>query len=249
MDKVLYTKIVTRGYELSASGVLAPSTLLRYLEHSRWQTMTSDDALIPVRRFWTLGVVRAQAIEIFKNVGFHVELSISLWVSRVGRTSFDFSHAIERTKDGALVALSTATVVSLDSQRRPTRVTDEAQQYVVTGRPTVDIPKPVEPAEGGWTTEVIVRPSDHDLQQHVNHARYAEFVDDVRIACARSGGYGPGSFEQNVRQLRLEYERETRFGTQVTARTSRIPSTDTELTFELRDGNGLLLRAREKLWS
>jgi acyl-CoA thioesterase FadM len=246
-DRVVTHRILTRGYELGSDGVLPPSVLLRYLEHMRWQTLTSDGP-IPVRRFWGLGVVRAQAMEIFEPIAFHVHLELSLWVSRVGRTSFVFAHDIVRVADGKRVAASTATVVALDTNRRPTEVAAVARDYVVD-RPVATVARPAggAPADA-WSMPVVLRPSDHDMQQHVNHARYADFVEDARVLCARAGGYGPGRWDRRVRTLSIEYEQETRLGDAIAMRTWHAPAADDELEFELvRDGADVLTRAKISL--
>lgn len=236
-------RVITRGYELASHGVLPPSAYLRYLEHMRWQCLSTDGAL-PLRSFWKLGVVRAQSLHIQKDVSFHVELDLSLWVSRVGTTSFDFSHEIVRVEDGALVAVSTATVVALDSDRRPTPISSEARQYVVE-RPGAIVSRPLASRpENAWSAPVSIRLSDQDLQQHVNHARYADFIEDARLVCARARGYGEGRWDGRVRRLRLEYEREARFGDDVVVRTWRVAGTPADLEFCLEAGGTVVARAR-----
>src|SRR5436190_17921563 len=96
----------------------------------RWRTISRSQT-IPLRLFWTMGVVRAQVLEIYKEVSFDVELQLSMWVSRVGRTSIELSHEITRTADGELVGRSTATVVTLDENRLPAPVKDGARAFVV----------------------------------------------------------------------------------------------------------------------
>src|ERR1041385_6002719 len=117
-DKVERIRLVTRGYEVSSRGRMSPSQYLRYVEHVRWRPIASSDK-IPVRLFMRLGVVRAQVLEIFHDTSFDTELEISMRLARVGKTSMDFSHDVVRTSDGELVARSTATIVTLDSERRP----------------------------------------------------------------------------------------------------------------------------------
>jgi acyl-CoA thioesterase FadM len=243
-DRVVTQRILTRGYELGADGVLPPSALLRYLEHLRWQTLTHDGP-IPVRRFWGLGVVRAQALEIFEPIAFHVELELSLWVNRVGRTSFQFAHDIVHVADQRRLAASTATVVALDASRRPTEVASVARDYVID-RPVANVAQPDRGAPpDSWSTPVVLRPSDQDMQQHVNHARYADFVEDARILCARAGGYGPGRWDRPVRTLSIEYEQETRLGDSIAMRTWSVPEDPDGLGFALvRDGSDVLTRAR-----
>jgi YbgC/YbaW family acyl-CoA thioester hydrolase len=219
-DKIEKLRITSRGYELAASGVLSVATYLRYLEHIRWHTISTSEKL-PLRKFWLLGVVRAQAVEIYKAISFDVELEVSMWLSRLGRTSMDFSHDIVRVSDGGLVGRSTATIVALDSERRPAAIGERAGDYLVT-RETIapDRFEGTAPRDA-WERAVDLRPSDHDLQQHVNQARYADLIEDTRLLCAAANGYGPGEWDGRARRFSIAYEQEARMGDAVVARTWR----------------------------
>lgn len=244
--------ITSRGYELAANGVVSVATHLRYLEHIRWSTISTSGKL-PLRNFWQLGVVRAQTVEIYEQVRFGVELELSMWLSRLGRTSMDFSHDIVRVADGVLVGRSTATIVALDSERRPTAVGPGAVDYllhreaIVPDRLNGDAPR------GAWERSVELRPSDHDLQQHVNHARYAELMEDTRLLCALEGGYGAGDWDAPARRFSIVYEKEARLGDAVVAKTWRTnapngdsppPSVDVLMT---KGSSTVVARARIEL--
>jgi acyl-CoA thioesterase FadM len=209
--------------------------------------MIGTSAKLPLREFFTLGVVRAQVLELEAPVSFGVELELSMWVSRVGRTSFDMSHEIVEVLGGRRVGRSTATVVALGLDRRPAPLPEGAQSLVVAR----EAPQPDrltgEPPEGAWTRPVEIRPSDHDLQQHVNHARYAELVEDTRVLCAAAGGYGPGSWDGQPRRLSIAYEREARAGDRVEARTFRTAGTDRSVDVVLGRDGSTLTRARVEL--
>lgn len=245
-ESVLSLTVVTRGYELSSRGTLPPSAFLRYLEHIRWSSMTGAEGG-GIRRFWTLGVIRAQQLELFCQVGFHEELELTLWISRVGRTSLDMSHDLVETRTGKLVGRSTATIVALDASRRPKQIDPEAREQIVE-RPVVTMDRPTArvPREA-WERPIVIRPSDQDLQQHVNHARYADFVEDSRLLCAQAGGYGEGAWDGPVKRLYLQYDREARVGESLTARTWRIDGTERDLELELSTPKGIALRARMTL--
>jgi acyl-CoA thioesterase FadM len=246
-DKIEKVRITSRGYELAASGTLSIATYLRYFEHMRWHTISTSEKL-PLRRFWMLGVVRAQTVEVYKSVGFDVELELTMWLARVGRSSMDFSHDMVRVSDGALVARSTATIVALDSTRKPAAIGEGAREYLVTKE--VISPERLEgaPPADAWERTVDLRPSDHDLQQHVNHARYAELVDDTRLLCARVSGYGSGDWDGRVRRFSIAYEQEARLGDTVVARTWRTRARDRCLDFLLTKSSTVVVtRARIEL--
>ena len=52
---------------------------------------------------------------------------------------------------------------------------------------------------GALIYPIHVRFSDQDMQMHVNHARYAEFIEDARLTAAAAGGYGTGAWDAPVR--------------------------------------------------
>ena len=243
-DRIERLRIVTRGYEMSPQGRVAPAQLLRYVEHVRWRTIAHSDR-IPAREFMRLGVVRAQKLEFLLDTTFDVELEISMWLSRVGKTSLDFSHEVTRVEDGALVARSSATVVTLDSDRRPAPVDHRAREYVVTrdATPIERLEEP--PPESAWEQPILIRPSDEDMQGHVNHARYADFVEDTRRLCAEARGYGAGSFDGAPRFFTISYDEETRVGDALKARTWASTTTPFAVDIVLVKGEGrIATRAR-----
>jgi acyl-CoA thioesterase FadM len=246
-DKIEKLRITSRGYELAQSGFLSVATHLRHLEHIRWNTISTSEKL-PLRKFWMLGVVRAQVVEMYEPVSFNVELELSMWLSRLGRTSMDFSHDIVRTSDGALVGRSTATIVALDSDRRPAAIGEGAAEYLVTRESIApDRFEDAPPPEEAWERGVALRPSDHDLQQHVNHARYAELIEDTRILCAAANGYGPGTWDGRALRFSIAYEQEARMGDEVTAHTwvTRPAAGSRSVDVRLSKGSGMVVtRAR-----
>jgi acyl-CoA thioesterase FadM len=246
-EKIDRLLVVSRGYELASHGTLPVSAYLRYLEHLRWRTISRSQK-IPLRLFWTMGVVRAQVLELYQQISFDVELELSMWVSGVGRTSIELSHDITRTSDGELVARSTATIVTLDSERRPAPVKDGAREFVVE-RPRASTERlQGEAPEGAWQRPIDIRPSDQDLQQHVNQARYADFVEDAWYYSAREGAYGPGSWDGAVKRFVIAYEAESRVGDAVSAISWPSPGRARTLDFILRKENGQIsTRARVEL--
>ena len=246
-EKIERLCLVTRGYEVSSRGRISPSQYLRYIEHLRWRTIAGSDK-IPVRLFMSIGVVRAQALEIFRDTSFDTELEISMWLARVGRTSMDFSHDVVRVSDGELVARSTATIVALDAERRPALIDPAARGYVVVRDAAVIERLDFDAFAGAWERPIAVRPSDEDLQGHVNQARYADFVEDARQLCAAAEGYGPGEWDGPPRRLSISYDDEARVGDPLVVRT-RVGGRDAQtLDFALLKGEGnVTTRARVEL--
>jgi acyl-CoA thioesterase FadM len=247
-EKMERLRVVTRGYEVSSRGRISPSQYLRYIEHVRWRTIASSSK-IPVRAFMGIGVVRAQVLEIFHDTSFDTELEISMWLARVGRTSMDFSHDVVRVTDGELVARSTATIVALDAERRPAPIDPEAQRFVVVRDAELIERLEIDELRGAWEHPVAVRPSDEDLQGHVNQARYADFVEDARQLCAAAEGYGPGAWDGPPHRLAISYEDEARVGDPLVVRTRSNADSDAQrLDFVLLKGEGrIATRARIEL--
>jgi acyl-CoA thioesterase FadM len=218
--------IQVRGYEMNASGSIPPAVVLRYAEHARWQALGSGSPLEFQR-----GVVRAQKLQCFETISYPAELAIETWVSRVGRTSFDFSQRIER-HGGRRVALVTCTVVCLDDGGTPTAVPGAIRDLVLEDElPAVEALSAEAPADA-WSHELTVVPSDQDILQHVNQARYADFVDNTRQLAAAAGVY-PALPAMPCR-LWVEYRRENQSGERLRMLTWQIRPDPLAMGFELR---------------
>jgi acyl-CoA thioesterase FadM len=222
----------TRGYEMDSTGYIPVSMLASFMEHTRWQSMQDPD--FGLTRYWRRGVLRAQRIEVLERVTFDIELVIDCVVGRIGKTSFDLCNQMRRREDGALVARGVATAVNLGERGRPTPIDPAAAELV---RATPDFP-PLElvPAPpGAWTREITVCPSDQDIQQHVNHARYLDFVEDTRAFALRAGAYAGARelAERPLRRVAISYEREASVGDTLRA-----------ATWPLADGTGFGVELR-----
>ncbi len=233
--------IEVRGYEMNATGSVPPAALLRYAEHARWQALAAPGS--PLQLHFQRGVVRAQKLECYETISFPAELVIETWVSRVGRTSFDFCHRIVRAGAG-VAALASCTVVMLDDTGAPKAVPDAVRAFVVEDVvPSVEPLQSVAP-EDAWSREITVQPSDQDILQHVNQARYADYVEDTRQLAAAAGAYPavpamPG-------KLWVEYRRENQNGQRLRMLTWKLHDEPLALGFELRrvDTDESVFRAR-----
>ncbi len=245
LDKIETLRLVTRGYELSSRGSMSPAQLVRYLEHSRWRTI-GHSSKIPVRSFWMMGVVRAQSLEIVRDLGFDTEIEISTWMSGLGRTSATFSHEMRLADGDTLIARSSATIVALTQERTPQPISEEARKYIVSRDDSLPVERFEEVfPEDSWEHPVSIRPSDQDLQQHVNHARYLDYVDDTRWFASRAGVYGAGTWDGAVKRFSIAYERETRVDDPLVVRTHRRPDSERTLEFALFKSPGTIsARAR-----
>jgi acyl-CoA thioesterase FadM len=221
--------IQVRGYEMNASGSVPPAALLRYAEHARWQALAAPGSRL--EGHFRRGVVRAQKLECYETISYPAELDIGTWVSRVGLTSFDFSHRIERV-GGGVVALSTCTVVCLDDAGAPTPVADAVRDLVLEDDlPAVEPLSSAAPA-GAWSYELSVRPSDQDILQHANQARYVDFVEDARQLAAAAGVYPEARAVPG--RLWVGYRRENQSGERLRMLTWQLRAEPLAIGFELR---------------
>jgi acyl-CoA thioesterase FadM len=163
--------LLTRGYEMSSRHAVAISTVARYLEHARWSAPG---------RFGVRGVIRAQKLELLQPLQHHEPLEMSVVLGRVGRTSFEYVHRI--TRRGELVARGSCTIVALGANG-PRPIPDGMKELVVDEVvPDVELSsdEPTPPADA-FARELDVLPSDQDLLQHVNHARYLQYAEDTLL--------------------------------------------------------------------
>jgi YbgC/YbaW family acyl-CoA thioester hydrolase len=191
--------------------------VLRYLEHTRWQS--ASDPTIGLWKMFRDGhriVVRAQQLELLQAVGLQEELRISLWVARIGRASMDMRSEIHRTRDEVLVARAVVTTVNLSPDGRPCAI---PRQYVELidepdNVPLVPAPPAEPPPAHARRTPLAVLPSHLDLYGHVNHANYLTYFDDARMLAARERWYGDQSTAaaQRLRAVHLDYRREALLG-------------------------------------
>ena len=197
---------------MDASGVIPLGVLASYMEHTRWQSIQGSE--FRLAHYWRRGVIRAQHIEILEPVRFDVELSIDCSVGRIGRTSLDLCHRLRRQSDGRLVAQATVTAVNLDEAGRPTPLDPGAEELLGDPPALPSVALDGQAPRSAWAREITVCPSDQDVLQHVNHARYIDFVEDTRALAARAGAYAEAgeTAQRPARRIAISYERQAAFG-------------------------------------
>jgi acyl-CoA thioesterase FadM len=222
-----------RTHDLDRSARLSASAICRILENPRWNALRPDGLVGASAK---LGVLRAQSLEIERRVGFGEKIEVSMWLSAVGRTSFTLGYAIRSSADGGIVARSAATFVSTDIEGRP-RPVGPGLERVLSDRETIEVPRlDHSPAAGAWSWDLVVRSSDVDLQRHVNQARYVDYIEDARSACARAGGYGAHGqgADAAMRTLAVSYEGQAREGDLLRVFTWALGDAPAHYAFEVR---------------
>ena len=242
----------TRGYELDQDRLVHPSTLLRYMEQLRWDSLGADSRL-DLGRLFRDGhyfVVAAQRLQVNRDPGLAELLWADLRLGHVGRTSLEFRTLFrEGAAEGAPLARGSVTAVHLDPGGRPTPLPDDlvdrAREQVGgwADGGALQAPDPSgEPPDGACQREIVVRPSDQDLLQHVNHAVYLSYVDDVRRLCDGAGGYD-GRGGGRIRSATLEYRAEARQGQRLLCRTWAAGEEPFTLAFVIAREGAVVCRA------
>lgn len=239
-------RIVPRGYEMDATGTIPVGVIASYLEHARWESVVERD--FPLRNYWRRGVIRAQRIEIAQRIRFGVEISVELWLGRVGRTSLDLAHRVTRVDTGEVVARAVATAVNLGPDGKPAPLDAGVEALLAPGEMLEPLPLEPSVSELAFKRTLVVCPSDQDVLQHVNHARYIDFVEDARFFAARAGAYAgrDEAAAAPVERLAIAYEREAAAGTELEVVTWSIAEHARAFGFEIRraDDGSIVSRAR-----
>lgn len=215
--------------------VVPGSTLLRYLEHMRWES--ARDPEVSLAQMFADGyrmVVRAQQLEIDEPIGLEVDLEVSLELGHIGRASMDMHHEVTRVSDGKRMARGMVTAVYLNPSGRPHPIPETIRGLVLREERTVLVPTPSEERpKGAWSRSFTVMPSDLDLFQHVNHARYLDYFDDTRRLASGAKGYGDASglFGGPLFRASLDYRRQALAGDVLTIAT--WPVSDSAMGFEM----------------
>lgn len=238
--------IVTRGYELDRTGAVPPTVVVRYLEHLRWEALREPGT--GMAGMFERGrsiVVRSQSLEMLARIPHAQELTLGMWVERVGRTSLVLAHDV-RGPDGALLATATVLAVHIDRSGRPAAIPDAL-------RSTARLPDPPVPSSAldmeapadAVVRTFRVRPHELDLLQHVNHAIYLEYFEDARLLAAADGAFGEASrvASRPLRGVAIDYLRSALPGATLRTLAFPIPGLPSVFGFELRlaQGEGAVL--------
>lgn len=218
MEIVGALTLKVRGYEIDRWKRVPLSNLLRFTEHARWEFAIQDKS--ELKRLFSEDaflVVRNQYGTLFDSATLGDELEVNLRVSHVGGSSLTFEqqvlkHPEKSTDPKVLIARVYVVTVYVGSDKRPRRLPkwfrDLHTELEQPERPA-SLQNPALNLEG---FEIQIRNSDIDLLQHVNHARYVDFLQDARAECANRGDLrGPGSHpEVAPTSFCIEYLREIR---------------------------------------
>jgi acyl-CoA thioesterase FadM len=235
-------RLRTRGYELDRRGKVPPATLLRYLEHLRWEAVAEAPEVARTFEGGRRLVVVAQRLRLRREPALAEELELELQIEKVGRTSLEFGHRIQ-TAAGESIAEARVTAVQLGPDGRPAAIADAIHALARPSSLEGAFPAPLAdaPLAGAWAHRFGVRPSDLDLLEHVNHANYLVYAEDARALAAAAGALSPAP----LRAVTLEYRRQAVLGDELEARVLALG--EREVAFQLGRGEELLCAGRIEL--
>lgn len=233
-------RLRTRGYELDRRGKIPPATLLRYLEHLRWEAVAETPAVARTFEDGRRLVVVAQRLRVRRELTLAEELELELQVEKVGRTSLEFGHRIRALPAGEPIAEARVTAVQLGPDGRPAPIADAVRELERPSPLEAAFPSPLAtaPLAGAWAHRFSVRPSDLDLLEHVNHANYLTYAEDARALAAAAGALAAAP----LRAVTLEYRRQAVLGDELEARVLALEGR--EVAFQLLRGEELLCAGR-----
>jgi acyl-CoA thioesterase FadM len=233
-NKLVRHSFKIRVHDLDFKGKASTAALIRLLENQRWHALSSQ---ADIGAYFLSAVMRAQSIALDAELRFDDEVEGVTWVSAVGRSSLTFGHTLASPAAGGVFARAAVSVVSLDLEGR-SRPLGEGIRRLIVERESIDLPRlePLPVPGDAWSNDFRVRYSDLDLLQHVNEARYVNYVEDTRHACAAQGGYGPDSQRASgrLRRLSVSYEGQARAGDRLRVSTWQLPDAAGSYAFEVR---------------
>lgn len=232
-SKISKYTFTVRAHDLDSSGSTSPSGLCRILECTRWYSITTGGIM---GKYVQLGVVRAQHLEILKQVTFGHKIEVATWVSRIGGTSFDFSSTIKSREDESIIARSSVTFVAMDGMRKPSQVNKGLHELLVD-EDAVAVPRIHRDLDkDAWSETFKIRKSDLDLLGHMNQARYIDYIEDARFSCGRHKGYriNRENADKKIHRFTISYEDQGRVGDLLRIYTWAVHDSSNQLAFEIR---------------
>ena len=243
-----------RAYELGPRSVATPAAIARWLEHLRWEA-ARPDASNMVSLFQNGGrtVVRKQRIWFERPIGWEQGLVGEVWLQRIGRSSFDLGQIIREDDGGAIRVAALITGVYLGPSNRPEPLPDFLRAHEAPDPSTADrvaaalddtfsADVPSDAAEH----RIEVLPSHLDLLEHVNQARYVEWLDDVRVMVRSGSEARRRALEDEIlREVVLVYDSEIRLNE--TAVIRAWPGSPTKTEYRMNVGASLACAARSRI--
>jgi acyl-CoA thioesterase FadM len=179
------TTLTVRSYETTTAGMVAPATLLRYLEH----LATLDSAARGFSHAWyethdSAWVVRDMRLLLWDAPALADEIYLATWLSGYRRVQATREYCIWCEPEQRLVARAQGRWAYVDRTRGvPVRTPDDLiERFGVAGhampqRFTPGAQKQQQIAESQMT--LIARAYEADTQQHINNTIYMDWLGEA----------------------------------------------------------------------
>jgi acyl-CoA thioesterase FadM len=258
------TTLTVRSYETSASGMVAPATLLRYLEH----IATLDSAARGFNHTWyethgSAWVVRDMRLLLWDAPALADDVHLATWLSGYRRVQATREYCIWREPEQRLVARAQGRWAYVDRERGlPSRIPDDLiEQFGSAGHAMPLRPKnPAMSAQEDRESEITLtaRSYEADTQQHINNTIYLDWLGEALTRALAEANSAADTSDITPRYYHIQYVHSARPGdrmvisTQVNragsrlltaAQTIRDDATD-EIAVECRSEH--LLRQRQR---
>jgi acyl-CoA thioesterase FadM len=179
------TTLTVRSYETTPAGMVAPATLLRYLEH----IATLDSAARGFSNDWyethgSAWVVRDMRLLLWDAPALADEVHLATWLSGYRRVQATREYCMWRGPEQHLVARAQGRWAYVDRARGlPVRIPDDligrfgTAGHAMPQRPT----NPTRSAQEDRRSEMtlIARSYEADTQQHINNTIYLDWISEA----------------------------------------------------------------------
>jgi acyl-CoA thioesterase FadM len=212
------TRLTVRSYETTTAGIVAPATLLRYLEH----IATLDSAARGFSHSWyethgSAWVVRDMRLLLWDAPALADDVHLATWLSSYRRVQATREYCIWREPQGQLIARAQGRWAYVDRERGlPARIPDDLiDRFGVAGdamplRPTN--PQISAQEDVGSRMELIARAYEADTQRHINNTIYLDWLGEALTRALTETESAPHVRAVTPRSYHIHYFHPTRPG-------------------------------------
>lgn len=150
-----------------------------------------------------------------------------------------------KNAEGEIVATANSVWFLIDiEKKKPMKIPEsmyEAFGLTDADNEALDMEKVTLMSEVNYEKEFNVRYSDIDTNRHVNNVKYAEWaVETVPLDIVK---------DYNLKNIRIVYEKETKYGDRIKAQTQLVSREDSLIfTHRILDGEGKEINTAETVW-
>ena len=222
MAKIFTRTFRVRWAELDASGIVSPANYLRYIIETAWDWGESGglgmNASQNLGLFW---VSRETEIRFLRPLRHNDIFDFRIWFVNWQRVRGTRCFEIKLKENGHIIAQGTQRVVSMDIKTgKPANPPADLIDQFRAENPRVfafeRFPK-ISPVETPYTMPRQVEWMDLDVQNHVNHAVYFNYAEEVAAQDFSSKGWSPSKLTEAdlmiaTRRVQIQYLSQATWG-------------------------------------